>query len=157
VLVALTVSVAIAALAPSDPRLQASTPPNLQVPERSPLDIAKVLAAKYPAQPIMSYIPALSWSGSFRLAALTGEDRWKEKPRRDMQAFVSGATPAIAEPYQLASLAGHLAFADAGTLDGNAAAGALAHKAADFILPQSAGDAVRFGRKWTDDMFMATS
>jgi len=26
---------------------------------RAPLDIAKVLAAKYPAQPIMSYIPGL--------------------------------------------------------------------------------------------------
>ena len=155
--VAVTVSVAMAALAPSGPRLQASTPPNLQVPDRSPLDIAKVLAAKYPAQPIMSYIPALSWSGSFRLAALTGEDHWKEKPRREMQAFLSGVTPAIAEPYQLASLAGHLAFADAGTLDGNAVAAALAQKAADFILPQSADEAVRFPRKWTDDMFMATS
>ena len=105
----------------------------------------------------MSYIPALAWSGSFRLAALTGEDRWKEKPRREMQPFLSGATPAIAEPYQLASLAGHLAFADAGTLDGNAAAAALAQKAADFILPQSADEAVRFPRKWTDDMFMATA
>src|SRR5580704_16147690 len=155
--VTVTVSVAMAAFAPSGPRLHASTPPTLQVPERSPLDIARVLAAKYPAQPIMSYIPALSWSGSFRLAAFTGEDRWREKPRRDMQAFLSGVTPAIAAPYQLASLAGHLAFADAGTLDGNAAAAALAQKAADFILPQSADEVVRFPRKWTDDMFMATS
>src|SRR5882757_6324884 len=111
--VAVTVGIAMAALAPSGPRLQAVSPPILQRPERSPLDIARVLAAKYPAEPIMSYIPALSWSGSFRLAALTGEDRWREKPRRDMQAFLTGPTPAIAEPYQLASLAGHLAFADA--------------------------------------------
>src|ERR1700688_4707971 len=155
--VAVTVSVAMAAMAPSGPRLHAFTPSNLEVPERSPLDIAKVLAARYPAQPIMSYIPALSWSGSFRLAALTGEDRWRDKPRRDMQAFLSGVTPAIAAPYQLASLAGHLAFADAGTLDGNAAAAALAQKAADFILPQSTDEAVRFPRKWTDDMFMAAS
>jgi unsaturated rhamnogalacturonyl hydrolase len=155
--VAVGVSVAMAAMAPSDQRLQATTRPNLQGRERSPLEIATVLAVKYPAQPTMSYIPALSWSGSFRLAALTGEDRWKEKPRRDMQPFLSGSTPAIAEPYQLASLAGHLAFADAGTLDGNAAAAALARKAADFILPQSADEAVRFPRKWTDDMFMATS
>ena len=46
---------------------------------------------------------------------------------------------------------------DAGTLDGNAAAAALAQKAADFILPQSPDEAVRFPRKWTDDMFMAAS
>src|SRR6266852_1219729 len=62
-----------------------------------------------------------------------------------MQAFQSGVTPAIAEPYLLASLAGHVGAA------------ALAQKAADFILPQSADEAVRFPRKWTDDMFMATS
>lgn len=154
---AVTVSVAIVVLAPSGSRLHASALRNLQGPERSPLDIAKVLAAKYPAQPIMSYIPALSWSGSFRLAALTGEDRWREKPRREMQAFLSGVRPAIAEPYQLSSLAGHLAFADAGTLDGNTVAAALAQKAADFILPKSTDEAVRFPRKWTDDMFMATS
>ncbi|HEV3216060.1 MAG TPA: glycoside hydrolase family 88 protein [Vicinamibacterales bacterium] len=157
VLVAVTVSVTMAALASSGARRQATTPPNPQTPDRSPLDLAKVLAARYPAQPMMSYIPALSWSGSFRLAALTGDDRWKEKPRREMQAFLLGASPAIAEPYQLASLAGHLAFADAGTLDANPAAAALAQKAADFILPQSPAETVRFPRKWTDDMFMAAS
>ena len=38
-----------------------------QAPGRptEPLAVARILAAKYPAQPIMSYIPALSWSGSF--------------------------------------------------------------------------------------------
>ncbi len=122
-----------------------------------PLDVARVLAAKYPAQPIMSYIPALSWSGSFRLAALTGEDRWRERPRADMEAFLSARTPAIAAPYRLTSLAGHLAFADAAALDRNAAAGALAAKAAQFILPPAPGEAVRFATYWTDDMFMASS
>lgn len=125
--------------------------------ERAPLDVARVLATKYPAQPIMSYIPALSWSGSFRLGALTGEAQWKDKPRREMQPFLSGQTPAIAEPYLLTSLAGHLAFADAAVLDGNANAAALARKAAEFILPPTAGEIVRFPRKWTDDMFMASS
>jgi rhamnogalacturonyl hydrolase YesR len=125
--------------------------------ERSPLDVARVLAERYPAAPVMSYIPALSWSGAMRLAALTKEDRWWEKPRREMQPFLAGATPAIAEPYLLTSLAGHLAFADAGRLDGNAEAAALAQKAADFILPQAAEELIRFGRNWTDDMFMAAS
>jgi rhamnogalacturonyl hydrolase YesR len=151
-----TLSVAMMVLGAPGPGVRASAQSS-QASERSPLDITKVLAAKYPMQPIMSYIPALSWSASFRLTALTGEDRWKDKPRRDMQAFVSGVTPAITEPYQLASLAGHLAFADAGTLDGNSSAAALAQKAADFMLSQSPDEAVRFARKWTDDMFMATA
>ena len=122
-----------------------------------PLTIARVLAAKYPAQPIMSYIPALAWSNSFRLSQLTGEARWREKPRADMSPFVSGKTPAIAEPYRLTSLAGHFAFADAATLDGNTAAGELARKAATFILPQGTNEIVRFATGWTDDMFMSGS
>jgi rhamnogalacturonyl hydrolase YesR len=124
---------------------------------REPLDVARALASRYPAQPIMSYIPALAWSGSLRLAALTGEERWRDKARRDMQPFLDGTAAAIAEPYQLTSLAGHLAFADLGSLDGNAAAAALAQKAADFILPQDPSETIRFPRRWTDDMFMASS
>jgi rhamnogalacturonyl hydrolase YesR len=129
--------------------------------------VARLLAPKYPAQPTMSYIPALSWSGGLRLAALTGERRYREKPIAEMTPFVSGSTPAIAEPYLLTSLAGHLALSDWSAIDGNSAAAAVARKAADFMLPEEAeartrepqetAEIVRFPRQWTDDMFMATS
>jgi rhamnogalacturonyl hydrolase YesR len=128
-----------------------------QEPARQPLDVAKVLAARYPEAPIMSYIPGVAWSSALRLARLVDDDSWKTKPRRDMQPFVAGETPAIAQPYLLTSLAGHAALADLATLDGNAAAGALAKKAADFILGDTPGEVVKFPRKWTDDMFMATT
>jgi unsaturated rhamnogalacturonyl hydrolase len=148
---------------------------------RTPLDVARVLASRYPASPIMSYIPALSWSGALRLTRLTGDRQFADKARKEMEPFLSGAKPAIAEPYQLTSLAGHLALADLATMEKNAAAEALAHKAADFILPdfstkgpgllketatpasQGASQAadlaniVRFPRQWTDDMFMASA
>src|SRR5436190_22954839 len=87
-----------------------------------PLAIARILAARYPAQPIMSYIPALSWSGSMRLTTLTKEPQWREKAVKEMQAFVGGSTPAIAEPYRLTSLAGGLALADAATMANDSAA-----------------------------------
>jgi len=122
-----------------------------------PLTIARLLAARYPAQPIMSYIPALSWSNSMRLSTITGEAQWREKASKDMDAFLSGKTPAIAEPYRLTSLAGAQAFADAGSMAGNAAAAALASKVAEFMLPQSPDEVVRFATGWTDDMFMAGS
>ena len=105
-----------------------------------PLAIARLLAAKYPAQPIMSYIPALSWSGSLRLSALTKEPQWRDKATKDMQAFLTGQTSAIAEPYRLTSLAG-----------------ALAQKVAAFMTPQSGEEVIRFATGWTDDMFMASS
>lgn len=125
--------------------------------ERRPLDVARALAARYPESTAMSYIPAVTWSASARLARLTGEEKWKEGPRRAMRAFISGEKPAIAEPHALTSLAGHLALADFGSMDGDAAAAALARKAADFMLPASDAEIVRFARGWTDDMFMATS
>jgi unsaturated rhamnogalacturonyl hydrolase len=130
----------------------------LQTPNAAePLAIARILAAKYPAQPIMSYIPALSWSNSLRLAAITGEAQWREKPLAQMQPFLSEQTPAIAEPYRLTSLAGALAFADAGSILGNRAATVLAAKVAYFMLPDTPGTGVKFATGWTDDMFMASA
>ena len=135
----------------------ANTAPSFDPERAKPLDVARALAARYPENPIMSYIPGVAWSASLRLAQLTGEEKWKEKPRRDMQPFLSGAKPAIAQPYQLTSLAGHLAFADLGRLDGDKAASALAMKAAAFIVAETLQEIVKFRRQWTDDMFMASS
>jgi rhamnogalacturonyl hydrolase YesR len=124
---------------------------------RAPLDVAELLARKYPVQPIMSYIPALSWSGALRLAHMTGSTEPRDRAIAEMSPFLTGEKAAIAEPYLLTSVAGHFAFADWATLDGHEKAGALAQNAADFILPQAPGEFVRFARGWTDDMFMATS
>ncbi|MEQ1856695.1 MAG: glycoside hydrolase family 88 protein [Longimicrobiales bacterium] len=124
---------------------------------REPLDVARVLAGRYPAAPSMSYIPALAWAGAYRLAGLTGEPAWLEKPRREMRPFVEGTQPAVGERPSLTALAGHLAFWDAGAADDDPAATALARLAADLMVPDSAGAVVRFATGWTDDMFMATS
>jgi hypothetical protein len=121
-----------------------------QSPAADPLEIARILAARYPAQPIMSYIPALSWSGQLRLAAITGEAKWREKALRDIEAFTSGRTPAIAEPYRLTSLAGALAFVDAGDKP-------LAAKVAALIANDIGEPPVKFSTGWTDDMFMASA
>lgn len=122
-----------------------------------PLSIARILAARYPAQPVMSYIPALTWSSSLRLSVMTKDPQWSDRAKRAIQVFVSGQTPAIAEPYRLTSMAGALAFADAASIGGDTAAGALARKVADFIVPQQPGEVIRFATGWTDDMFMASA
>jgi unsaturated rhamnogalacturonyl hydrolase len=125
--------------------------------DRRPLDVGRVLAARYPESPIMSYIPGLAWASALRLAQLTGEGKWKEKPRRDMQPFLIGTKPAIAQPYLLTNLAGHLALSDLGAIDGDKKATALAKDAADYILTMTPAEFVRFRRNWTDDMFMAST
>jgi uncharacterized membrane protein YkvA (DUF1232 family) len=126
-----------------------------QTPSVDPLEIARILAARYPAQPIMSYIPAVSWSSQLRLAVLTGETQWRDKAMKDIQAFTNGQTPAIAEPYRLTSLAGAFAFSDASVIASDRAAGLLFAKVAYFILPDKPEDDVKFNTGWTDDMFMA--
>src|SRR5438132_180974 len=40
---------------------------------RKPLEIARVLAQKYPQTPIVSYIPSVAWTNTLRLAALTND------------------------------------------------------------------------------------
>ncbi len=124
---------------------------------RAPLDLARMLAARYPATPIMSYIPALAWSGALRVSALTGDPQYRDRAVAQMTPFLTGAKPAIAAPYLLTSLAGHQAFFDLAALEHNAAADALATKAADFILGEKPDEIVRFATSWTDDMFMATA
>ena len=124
---------------------------------RAPLGIARLLAARYPASPIMSYIPALSWSGALRLSQLTGERQYRDRVVAQMTPFLTGEKPAIAEPFLLTSLAGHQAFFDLAEFESNAQADALGRKAADFILAQTPEEIVRFATSWTDDMFMATS
>lgn len=131
--------------------------PVRSTPELQPLDVARVIVARYPQEISVRYIPALLWSGALRLTEFTDEPRWAEKARREMEPFISGVKPAISEPYVLTSLAGHLAFSDVRVARQSPAAAALARKAADFILPQSPDDLVRFARGWTDDMFMGAS
>lgn len=124
---------------------------------RSPLDVARLLAGRYPATPMMSYIPALAWSGALRVSAITGDPQYRDRAIAQMTPFVTGAKPSIAEPYQLTSLAGHQAFFDLAAAGGPAEAATRARAAADFILGAKPDEIVRFATSWTDDMFMATS
>ena len=152
--IGIAVVLAVASAAAGQPRTTS---------ELSPLDIARVLAARYPEDvSAVRYIPALAWSGALRLSALTGEARWEEKARREMHPFISGEKAALAPPYALANLAGYLALSDlaahgAPRSSKDGAAAELARKAAELVLPQSADEIVRFSRWWTDDMFLATS
>ena len=105
----------------------------------------------------MSYIPALSWSGSLRLTALTGEQQWREKAEKEMEPFNTDRAKAKAEPRRLTSLAGALAFGDAWVLTRNAAAQAVAMEVGLLMMPQSPDEVVRHATGWTDDMFMASA
>lgn len=126
-------------------------------PSTPPLDVARQMAERYPMAPIMSYIPAMAWSGALRLSARTREARWADKASLEMRPFLAGEKPVTSEKNSLASLGGHIAFADLALANGHKGAADLATAAADLILPQQPDEVVRFGAGWTDDMYMGAA
>ena len=138
---------------------------------RTPVEVATVLADRYPASPGVSYIPAVAWSNTLRLATHLGNDTLVEKVRGQMARFLSGETPAVSEPYRLTSLAGLFAFVDFSGPGRSQEALNLAIAGAEFMFPQSPDGSLRSPDSilrspdpilrsptgWTDDMFMASS
>lgn len=125
---------------------------------REPLEIARVLAARYPASGGMSYIPALAWSGALRVSRLTGDPMFRDRAVSQMQPFLSGEKPALGKSPGLPAVAGHLAFSDWAAAERREDAAALARVAADsLIAPGDSSQVVPYATRWTDDMFMASS
>ncbi|HYM21832.1 MAG TPA: glycoside hydrolase family 88 protein, partial [Vicinamibacterales bacterium] len=122
---------------------------------RDPLTIAKLLAAKYPGEPSISYIPALSWANTLTLAAMTNDAALRAKVDRQIRPWMSGEKGLFGNRIQLTSVAGTLVFADLAKT-GDEAARALAIKGADAASKVKEGDLYDYGGGWTDDMFMAS-
>ncbi len=124
---------------------------------RTPVEIATVLANRYPASPAMSYISSVAWSNTLRLAARLGDAALVERVRNQMAPFLSGETPTATEPYRLTSLAGLFAFVDFSQPGRSEEALNLAVAGAEFMFPESPDAILRSPTGWTDDMFMASS
>ncbi len=123
---------------------------------RQPLDIARLLAARYPAAPSISYIPALAWSKTLETAALTSDEALRAKVITQVQPWLTREKPLLGDRLQLTTVAGTLVFAEIAKADPvNAAARALALEGADAALKEKPGGVPQYGQGWTDDMFMA--
>ncbi len=131
--------------------------PTAQPTSADPLEIARILAARYPAQPIMSYIPALAWSSQLRLSVITGDTKWRDKAMKDMEPFLNGTTPVRTQPYRLTSLAGVLAFLDAMVIAREGRAQKPAAETAALMVSLMPPHEIRYLTGWTDDMFMVSS
>ena len=122
---------------------------------RDPLAIARLLAAKYPQTPGMSYIPAMSWAGMVRLSRLTGEQQWTQRARDHVSPWLSGERPVFGARLALSAIAGTIVFAELAESD--AAAHTLALDGAARAAGRRPDGLAEFGGGWTDDMFMAAS
>ena len=128
---------------------------------RTPIDIARLLAGRYPAAPSISYIPALAWINTLKLSALTGDEALRAKVLAQVQPWLSGEKPLLGDRIQLTTVAGTMVFADLAKADGddgaNAVARRLALEGADAALKEKADGLPQYGQGWTDDMFMTAA
>lgn len=124
---------------------------------RSPLDVATVLARKYPQTPSIAYIPAVAWSGTLRLARLKNDPSLVEKVRQEIAPWLTGARPAVNEKPDGVNLAGHIMFADLADSEKDEAAKKLALDAAARYVPEGPDEPARFGQLWCENMFMSAT
>jgi rhamnogalacturonyl hydrolase YesR len=119
---------------------------------RGALDIARLLAGKYPETPGISYIPSVAWTSTLRLATLTHDAALADKVRTQTAPWVTGGRPLFGDRIQLTAVAGAMVFAELG---GDALPRAL--EAATLAAAPKDDGIAQYGQGWTDDMFMASS
>jgi unsaturated rhamnogalacturonyl hydrolase len=123
---------------------------------REPLAIARILAAKYPQNPLVSYIPSVAWFNTLRLADITKEDAFRQKVLTDTRPWLSRERPLFAERIALTAVAGTLIYAELARR-GDEQARTLAVQGADEALKVAPSGYAQYGAGWTDDMFMLAS
>src|SRR6185503_5627709 len=79
---------------------------------RDPLAIAGVLARRYPEAPSISYIPAVAWVNTLRLAAITNDEGLRTKVHEQTRPWTSGEKPLVGDRIQLTAVAGTMIFAE---------------------------------------------
>jgi hypothetical protein len=124
--------------------------------KRDPLTIAKLLAAKYPGTPSISYIPSVAWINTLRLGSIAGDPSWRAKVDRETAPWRSGEKPLFGDRILLTAVAGTMVFADLAS-SGDTRARALADQGAALAMKERTPGMAEYGGGWTDDMFMATS
>ena len=125
---------------------------------RTPMEIARLLAARYPAAPSISYIPALAWINTLKLAKMNGDEALRAKVMAQVQPWLSGEKPLLGDRIQLTTVAGTMVFAELAKADAaNTAARTLALEGADAALKEKDGGIPQYGQGWTDDMFMTAA
>lgn len=119
---------------------------------RRPIEVAQLLAGRYPGTPSISYIPSVAWTSTLKLAEVNGDQALTAKVRRQTEPWTSGRQPLFADRILLTSVAGTMVFADLG---GDARR--LAVEGAKLAAVAKDNGIAEYGQGWTDDMFMSSA
>ncbi len=123
-----------------------------------PLSVARLLAGRYPGAPSISYIPALAWVHSLRLAALDGDDSLRDKVLAEVRPWLSGDRPLFGDRVSFAAVAGTMIFSELAQSSGGDrdAAARLAAEGVALARAETAPGVPRHGSGWSDDFFLGT-
>ena len=125
---------------------------------REPLAVARVLARRYPGTPSISYIPALAWVHSLRLADLDGDASLRDKVLAEVRPWLSGDRPLFGDRIGFAAVAGTMIFSELAQSPGGDrdAAARLAAEGVALARAETAPGVPRHGSGWSDDFFLGT-
>ena len=125
---------------------------------RDPLAVARLLARRYPGTPSISYIPALAWVHSLRLAALDGDAPLRDKVMAEVGPWLSGERPLFGDRVSFAAVAGTMIFSELAQSPGDDrdAAARLAAEGVALARAETAPGVPRHGSGWGDDFFLGT-
>ena len=125
---------------------------------RDPLTIARLMARRYPGTPSISYIPALAWVHTLRIAAMDDDASLRDKVLEEVAPWLSGNRPLFGNRISFAALAGTMIFSELTGLpgaDGETAA-RLAAEGVALAAAETAPGMPEHASGWSDDFFLGT-
>ena len=125
---------------------------------RDPLTVARLMARRYPGTPSISYIPALAWVHTLRVADMDGDASLRDKVMEEVNPWLSGEQPLFGNRISFAALAGTMIFSELTGLpgeDGEAAA-RLATEGVALAAAETAPGMPEHASGWSDDFFLGT-
>ena len=151
---------------------------------REPLDVARLLSRRYPGTASISYIPALAWVHTLRLAEMDGDAALRAGVLEDVRPWLSGEQSLFGDRTSFAAIAGTMIFSAIARHDGRVgslrapeaapsplpgrrllarlpgadrdAANRLAAEGAALAAAETAPGVPRYASGWSDDFYLGT-
>ena len=123
---------------------------------RDPLTVARLMARRYPGTPSISYIPALAWVHTLRVAEMDDDATLRDKVLEEVRPWLSGDRPLFGNRISFAALAGTMIFSHLTGLpgqDGETAA-QLAAEGVALAAAETAPGMPQHASGWSDDFFL---
>ena len=125
---------------------------------RDPLTVARLMARRYPGTPSISYIPALAWVHTLRLAEMDDDASLRDKVMEEVGPWLSGDRPLFGDRISFAAVAGTMIFSEIARSSGTDrdTAARLAAEGVALAAAETAPGVPRHASGWSDDFFLGT-